>query len=140
MKRLLPLLLLSAAPIGASAQSYLTLRQTSGYEVSLPLEGLKITFPDGKLVATAGTQKATIALSDMASMYFATQPTAIRQAVTATDGVSATIEGGTLRVTAPEGTSVGIWSTDGRMMPTQGLPKGAYIVRVGDRVMKVMAR
>lgn len=135
-------LLLSLCALGASAQqgNYLTFRQNSGNETSLSLEGLKITFSNGQLVATNGTQQATFALSDMSKMYFSATPTLISQATGSEEHCEARIEGGRLHVTAPEGASVSVYAADGRLMPHEGLQRGAYLVRIGQKVLKVMAR
>lgn len=127
-----------ALGLTASAQSYLTFRQTDGSEKSLSTSGLKLTFADGNLVATNGSETATFALSSMAKMYFSNNSTAINQASTAE--VSAAIVNGTLQVNAPAGTSVSVYGLDGREMPHQGLASGVYVVKVGHKVLKLMAK
>ncbi len=127
-----------ALGLTASAQSYLTFRQTDGSEKSLSTSGLKLTFADGKLVATNGSETATFALSSMAKMYFSNSSTAIDQINTAE--VSASIVNGTLQVNAPAGTPVSVYGLDGREMPHQGLASGVYVVRVGQKVLKLMAK
>lgn len=140
MKALI-LSLLSLCAISASAQTgnYLTFRQANGNETSLSTNGLRITFENGNLVATNGSEKATFALADMGLMFFSPTPTAIHEAAS-TDGITASIVGGTLRTNAPAGTAVSVYSPDGRLMPLTGLQSGAYIVRIGEKVVKLMAR
>lgn len=129
-----------ALGLTASAQSYsyLTFRQADGTETSLKTAGLKLTFADGNLVATNGSETATFALSTMAKMYFSTNTSAIDQATTA--NISATIVNGTLQVNAPAGTPVSVYGLDGREMPHHGLTSGVYVVRVGQKVLKLMAK
>lgn len=138
--RLLGLGLGLAFGLTASAQSYsyLTFRQANGSEKSISTSGLKLTFADGNLVATNGTETVTYALSDMAKMYFSTTTTAISQAETG--NVSAAIVNGTLQVNAPAGTRVSVYAIDGREMPHEGLTSGAYVVKVGNKVLKLMAK
>ncbi len=129
-----------ALGLTASAQSYsyLTFRQADGSETSLKTAGLKLTFADGNLVAANGTETATFALANMAKMYFSTSATAIDQATSAQ--VSASIVNGALQVAAPAGTPVSVYSLDGREMPHQGLASGVYVVKVGNKVLKLMAK
>ncbi len=138
--RLFGLGLSLALGLTASAQSYsyLTFRQADGSETSLKTSGLKLTFADGNLVATNGSETATFALANMAKMYFSSSATAISQA--STESVSASIVNGTLQVTAPAGTSVSVYGLDGREMPHQGLASGVYVVKVGQKVLKLMAK
>lgn len=141
MKALILSLGLMAVAIGASAQSYsyVTLQQTDGTEQSLAVDGLKITFSDGNLVAVNGQTTATVALSKMAKMYFADSPAAIA-AVTDGSATDVCIRGGQLYVNAPADTPVSVFTLDGRAVPARGLSAGVYLVRVGGRTYKVMAR
>lgn len=142
MKSLVLFLLMAMGAVSASAQSYsyLTLQQTGGDEQSLSISGLKITFSGGNLVATNGTQTATIPLEKMQKMYFAAMPTGISTAAgEAAVGVS--IEGGKLIVNAPEGNSVQLYGIDGRQLsPDATLNRGVYVVRVGGKSFKLLAR
>lgn len=126
----------------ASAQTYnyLTLQQLNGDETSLSLDGLKITFENGNLIATNGSKSATIALADMQKFYFAENETGIKGVEKAADAVSAAIVGGCLHVTAPEGAAVSIYSLDGRRVGTDNLPAGVYVVNVAGRTLKVLAK
>lgn len=142
MKALLLTIFMAMGAVSASAQSYnfLTLQQTNGDEQSLSISGLKITFSDGNLVATNGTETATIPLESMQKMYFAAQATGIAQA---TDNVtvSAKIVGGKLLVSAPAGSQVQVYSVDGRQLSTEAtFTKGVYVVRIDGKSLKILAR
>lgn len=125
------------------AQSYdfLTLRTADGTEQSLAIDGLRITFSDGKLLASNGKEEAQVALSDMACMFFSTTRTAIESLPAAdADGLRVQIRGGRLLTNAPAGSEIQVYTFDGRRAPQQGLGNGAYLVRVNGRTFKVLAR
>lgn len=128
-----------SATASAQSYSYLTLRKAAGDETSLKVDGLKITFSDGQLVAVNGEKTVTLPLSEMGSMFFSTQPTAIASTSVA-KGFEASIVNGTLHATVPNGVQVKVYSSDGRLMPTSGLHPGVYVVKAGSQTLKVMAR
>ncbi len=154
MKRTLTLLcaLVVAFAAGAQTYSYLTIRQSDGTEQSLALAGLKLTFNDGNLQATNGTESATFALAGLSAMYFATEATGL-QAVLAPTPV-ATWQGGTLSVDAPAGSLVAVYTLSGQRITTyrkttngaeqirigSRLPQGIYVVRVNGNSLKLIAR
>lgn len=125
--------------VGAQSYGYLTLHQADGTEQSLAVNGLKITFADGNLVAVNKTEQVTIALTSLSKLYFAETPTGITEAA-GQDALSVRIEGGTLRHNAPAGTSVTVYATDGRRMPATGLQPGLYIVRIAGQTYHVVSR
>ena len=143
MKKFYLLFLLMGFSLCGFAQSYdyLTLRTADGTEKSIGIDGLRITFADGKLLAANGKEETQIALADMACMFFATAPTAI-ESLTAADaaGLRVQISGGRLLTNAPAGSDIRVYSLDGRLAPTQGLSSGAYLVRVNGRTFKVVAQ
>ena len=49
----------------AQDYGYLTFRTANGTEQGIAAAGLKITFTDGKMLATAGTETINIALPDL---------------------------------------------------------------------------
>ncbi len=125
----------------AQSYDYLTLRTADGTEKSLSVDGLRITFSDGKLLARNGKEEAQVALADMACMFFATTPTAIESLAAAdADGLRVQIRGGRLVTNAPAGSEIQVYTLDGRRAPQQGLGNGAYLVRVNGRTFKVLAR
>lgn len=135
-------LLMALGAVSASAQSYnyLTLQQTGGNEQSLAISGLKITFSDGNLVATNGSQTATIPLEKMQKMYFSSTPTGI-STVSDEQTASAVIENGKLVVNAPDSCAVQVYGVDGRQLsPNATFNRGVYVVRVGGKTFKLLAR
>lgn len=128
-----------SATASAQSYSYLTLRKAVGDETSLKVDGLKITFSNGQLVAANGEETVSVPLSEMGSMYFSAQPTAIVSTSVAA-GFEARIVNGTLHASAPAGVKVKVYSIDGRLMPATGLQPGAYVVKAGSQTLKVMAR
>lgn len=140
MKRNIAILFLAAVAGTATADSYdyLTFRTADGTEQSLTAVGTKITFADGNLVATNGSETFTKSLTDMSAMYFATTASGI--AATTTNAATAAIVDGQLRVTAPAGTAVSLYAADGRQLSTSArLERGVYVVRVGNQTFKLYA-
>lgn len=125
----------------AQSYDYLTLRTADGTEKSLGIDGLRITFADGKLLASNGKEETQVALADMACMFFATTPTAIESLTAAdADGLRVQISGGRLLTNAPAGSDIRVYTLDGRLAPTRGLSSGAYLVRINGRTFKVVAQ
>lgn len=142
MKRLFTLLALVAAfAWSASAQSYnyLTFQQTDGAVRSLSLDGLKLTFAEGNLVATNGTTQTTFPLSALQKMFFSSEAVGIHSA-SADSPVGVRIEGGTLHVDAPSDSEIAIYGIDGRRVPSTGLGQGVYVVKVNGKTYKVLAK
>lgn len=143
MKKFFLSLLLGGVALTAAADNdYMVFQKTNGEEFSLNVDHLKITFADGAMNATDGTNSISVALSEMNKMYFSATPaTGIEQTTTAAIGkVSATIENGQLHVAAPVGSRVSVYSLDGRQVGTQHLEKGTYLVRIDNTTLKVLAR
>ena len=132
--------LLCSAMASAQTYSYLTLRKASGEEQSLAIEGLKITFSDGNLVAANREKTTIVPLSEMGRLYFSATPTSIASASRELESPSARIVNGRLQVEAPAGTLVAVYGMDGRRMPLEGLQRGIYVVKVGSKTLKVIAR
>lgn len=140
MKRNIAILIFAAVAGTAAADSYdyLTFRTSDGTEQSITAVGTKITFSNGSLVATNGSESVTKTLSDMSAMYFATTASGIADVTT--DAVSAAIVDGCLTVNAPAGTAVSLYGTDGRQLSTSArLERGVYVVRVGSQTFKLYA-
>lgn len=133
------LLLATATAAGAQSYDYLTFRDAAGNEHSLPAEGLKITFDAGRLKAVGATAEADFDLSQLREMYFSTEPVTGIAAATA-DDVRVSIVGGRLRVTAPAGSRVSVYSADGRKASAESLSHGVYFVKVNDKTYKVLAQ
>ncbi len=116
---------------------FVTFKTADGVEQSLPAMGLSITFKDGKLLAVNGEQSATIALSDISSMFFTYTATGI--ATPEKNAVKVRIVGGKLQIDAPAGSRVSVFTPDGRIVGTENLTKGIYVVRVNEQTFKVVS-
>lgn len=142
IKNLLLSLLLAAGATNASAQEYkyFTFQQQEGQMQSLSIENLKIVFDNGKLVATNNLESISIPLANMQTMYFNTEATGIENASTG-HRLDVRIADGKLRTNAPEGSSIRVFSPDGKLIPASAnLSKGIYLVRINDRTYKVSAQ
>ncbi len=144
MKKTLLTLLLSAAATAVWADSgydYLVFALQDGTKSSLSSEKLTITFPDGKLVATDGTDTFTAPLSAMERMYFSSTPAGIAAVSADADGAGVQIVDGHLQVLAPQGTPVRLYRADGAAVSVSSrLDAGVYMVKVGSRTFKVLAK
>ena len=121
MKKLICILLLVTA---AQAQAtdyeypYLVLTTGSGSKVALAVDGLEMTFENGKLVAKTSTGTTSLTLADLTSMQFSQTNDG------AEDGVSATT------ATGREGSET-LSDLSGRRAYRQGtaIRKGVYVMR-----------
>lgn len=139
MKKLLIFigLLLPAVTAFAQKNSFLTFRTQDGTERSISADGLKITFPEGKMKAEGKTETFEISLTDLSVMFFADQPTAIEQVAENTGTVR--IVNGQVWVDGGHDACVEVYTVDGRKMERQYLTPGIYIVRWNGRTFKVAA-
>ena len=116
MKRLFLALVITSLVSVASATdyNYLTLENTDGNMVSLPISGLTLTFNNGNLVANDGT---VLPLSSLLKMYF-TETSGISSISTTADSPS--------DIYTLSGILVSSLSLDASL---PSLPKGIYIVK-----------
>jgi hypothetical protein len=91
------LLFVGCAAAGVAQNvDYLTFRTADGTEQSLAIDGLKITFAEGKLVATNAVGTVSYDLATLSYMFFAAQPTALETLAAGQQG--AQVRGGLLYV------------------------------------------
>ena len=143
MKKFYLLFLLMGFSLCGFAQSYdyLTLRTADGTEKSLGIDGLRITFADGKLNADNGRESASVPLADMSCMFFSLQTTGIGSQASLSDAsLQVRIVGGRLITNAPAGSSIRVYGVDGRQVSTARLAAGTYIVNINGRTFKLLAR
>lgn len=147
---MLPLLMQEAR---AADYQYLVIAASDGTEQALTASGLTITFSDGKLVATSSSSATvtTIALSDLASMYFSNTDTGIED-TTAPAAAQISVADGILSVTAPEGTKIRITNAAGISLgyyikAKQGtetignrLSQGIYLINVNSKSYKIFVK
>ena len=69
----------------AENYAYFVIEQNNGTSLSMPAVGLNISYSDGNLVATNGTEHATIQLTNVSRMYFSNEKTATAIEATAAD-------------------------------------------------------
>jgi maltose-binding protein MalE len=144
-------LVILSVGIQAEAYSYLTFRPNTGNsDVSLSVEGLKITFANGKLVATNSSTTQSFTLTEIASMYFSDTSTgAVNEVNIGSSSVS--VEGGKIVVTAPQGSVVNIYNIAGASVGNfvasgskdtydSNLSQGVYLVKVNGKTSKLLVR
>ena len=114
MQRIFTLAAFLLLMMGAKAQtySYLTFQHTDGTQKSLTANGLKITFSGNTLTATSMEGTTTLALTDLSKMFFTSEVSGV---LNPTDGQTlVTIGEGSVSVSAPVGTTIRVYTTDGR--------------------------
>lgn len=142
--------LFAATTLSAQRLDYLTLRLINGEEHSLNIAaGATLTFSASTFIGQAGGQQLQLPLADLGALFFATEPTGIEDLSTAT--VTARLSSNALIVTAPEGSTVSVYTLDGRLLTTLQksvngserfslpLSSGVYAVRIGQKTFKLLA-
>lgn len=141
MKTLLTTLALAMSATSLSAQNYLVFENNDNSAKSLSIDGLKITFDNDNAIATAGGKTETFPLNDLKRLYFSEQEiTAIEQVLTQDNEVSIEVENGRLKVYAPEGSHIAVYTLDGRRINREYLSQGNYVVRVNDQSFKIAVK
>lgn len=140
------------ATLATQAEDYgcLALRQTGGTVTTLTANGLHITFADGNLVATQGGQTTTLPLADLTAMYFTTDDATGISAPSTAKG-TLTVDGGTVKVTAAQGTRLtlhtlggtalaSLTATGGEQTLGANLQEGVYIVGINGHASKIIVK
>lgn len=145
-------LMLVAFMAHAEDYNYMIFAQSSGNRTAVEAEGLIITFADGYLVATSASGDATrISLTDMSSMWFSESATT---GITALRNGNATVEanGNSLIAQADKGTRYTVATLSGMVISqgaitdatgeaiAQGLNRGLYVVRIGEKSIKLQVK
>lgn len=140
MKRILLLIIATASLFVAKAQSfdYLTVRTMEGSEQSFALDQLKLTFADGKVVATSHGESTTFDFANLDFMFFTAEPTAIENM--SDGGCTVSIVGGNLQTNAPAGSTIHVFTPDGKRVGQSSLNRGVYLVQINGRTYKTIAR
>lgn len=120
--------LVLAGTANADEYGYFTVRNADGEATSFTAIGLKMTFADGKLVATQDGTTTTLPLEALDAMFFSDKPTttAIESVATASDHVVVYNLSG---IRVAEGS-----------MNSLNLPKGIYIVSKNGTTTKMTVR
>lgn len=116
---------LSGVTAHADTYPYLTFRQADGTLVSMAASSLTMTFADGKLVATNGSESREMTLANLTSMFFTDTP-----AATGINGAAVTDADGEVEAYSLQGVSVGKFSTLKTLK--ESLPAGVYIVKAAN--------
>ena len=111
---------------------YLNIEKTDGTAQSLTAVGLNITYKDGCLVATNGSETATFALTDISRMFFSNT-----KDVTAIADITTIADDGEAAVFDLAGRQV----AEGRLQEVKTqLRKGVYIVKLNSKTLKVQVK
>lgn len=134
MKRQTLTALILSGTLAAQAvdYQYLTIEKNDGTAQSLTAVGISITYGNGTLTATNGSETATFALTDISRMFFSNtkDATAIADIRTVTDDGKATVYDLAGRQVA-----------EGRMHDVKAkLPKGVYLVKLNGKTLKVQIK
>ena len=127
MKKLLliiGLLMALNANMRAADYNYLVFTMTDGTTQSIAVTGLQLSFTNGNLAATNGTETLTIPLTNMEKMAFSNDTTT---------GISFTLDTST-----NEGCDY--YSLDGRRLNSKPTQTGVYIVKAGTKTYKVTVK
>jgi len=127
-------LMLSALTASAADYSYLTFQLLDGVQQSVSMNGLKIVFSNGNMVAqsTSGETLATIAVASLDKMFFTAEPTGIRQATAMPD------DGGLITAYTASGMMAGQFAKRSDMLGH--LPKGIYVIKQNGHTSKIVVR
>lgn len=154
MKRIFILSVLAVVVLVAHATdyNYLIFAQSGGSKTAVEAEGLMITFTDGYLVATTEAGDVTrISLADMSSMWFSESATTGIATIGSSQSV-ATISGRSIIAQADRGTRYTVATLSGMLISqgtidgtasqtiAHGLASGLYVVRIGEKSIKLQVR
>ncbi len=111
---------------------YLVVTSADGTQTSLPSDGLKLSFADGRMTAASGTDSKQFTLTQLASMHFAetASTTAIDRSLTAD---SQPVEAYTL-----SGMFVGAFDSMSALQSQ--LRSGVYVVKQNNKSSKIIVR
>lgn len=124
--------LLATVSAYADDYGYFIFQKADGTLVSLASESLSMTFSDGKLVATNGTESCTLPLSELSKMFFSSADATGIDSAKATDGDNS------LEVFSLQGVSLGSFVT--LDAARKSLPSGVYIVKTNVRTFKIAVK
>lgn len=123
---------LSGVMVHAVTYSYLTFQKADGTVVSMGVESLTMTFSDGKLVVSNGSDTQTLTVSELSMMYFsATDATGIKDV----PNIASNAE---LEVFDIQGVSLGKFA-DLKTMKAKAKP-GVYVVKANGKTQKIAVK
>ncbi len=116
----------------ADSYPYLTFQKSDGTTVSMESASLVMTFSDGKLIASNGTDSQELTVADLSKMYFS------ETGATGIQDVEVADADGEVEVFSLQGVSYGKFSTVQSFLNTA--EPGVYIVKVNGKSQKIMVR
>ena len=125
---------LSEVMAHADTYPYLTFLQTDGTSISVSASSLTITFSNGKLIATYGTESKELTITNLASMYFSET-----EATTSIKEIAITNADGKVKVYSLQGICIGMF--DNIQSINEKLPIGLYIMKAANgKVSKIAVK
>lgn len=122
--------MLAVAAAHADTYPYLTFQKADGTKVAIGVESLTMTFADGKLVATNGSEVQELTVADLASMYFSSENTTGISDIAAADGE--------VEVFSIHGVSYGKYGSL-QTFKDKATP-GVYVVKGNGKTLKIAVR
>ena len=127
---ILAVMLAFCGRLGAQTYDYLTFQTSDGALHSIKTSGLVITFSDGQMKATAGSENLSLSLTELTKMYFSD-----------TNGVDMAEMTGSKE-------PVVVYGADGRQLGSYqdmdaaraSLKRGAYVLKTGGKTVKIAVR
>lgn len=123
---LLTTLLAGTVAAQAADYQYLTIQKNDGTAQSLTAIGLTITYSNGSLTATNGSESATFALTDVKSMFFSNT-----KETTLIEATAADLDDPETEIYDLSGRKIGNGASS-----TNTLRKGIYIFKKGNTTTK----
>ena len=125
--------LLGTLAAQAADYQYLTIEKKDGTALSMTAIGLNITYANGKMTATNGTETATLALTELSRMFFSNTKDATAIA--------------TIEDLQPE-TAATVYDLSGRLVASEVMPsalssqlrKGVYIVKQNTKTVQIQVK
>lgn len=133
-KKLLTLSLACLPFVAANADTYpyLSFETQDGTTRSVSVESLAITFSDGKLLASNGTDSYEISVASLSRMYFSTDN------LTGISTVKSGETSGNMEVYSLSGVRIGTFASAEALR--SGVSAGVYIVKSNGKTLKVTVR
>ena len=120
---------LSGVIAHAETYPYLSFQKADGTVVSMNVESLTMTFSNGKLVASNGSDSQTLTVAELSAMFFSTaDATGIKE-------VSISASDGEVEAFDLQGLSLGKFSSLQAMK--ENVKSGVYIVKVDGKNLKI---
>lgn len=108
--------------------SYLTFQNTDGTKLSVPVDGLEITYNDGQLTFVVDGKTTSLEVSDLNKMFFTNEPAGI-------NGILAN-EDGQVDIYTLTGIAMGHYTTIDEARSV--LPRGIYVAKSKNQNSKIV--